>query len=243
MENTLNYYNALKSELAKIAEQMMGETVKVLAARPLSPEEAIGKPDRTDFPILKGKEVMVEAVFKNSRAHAFTDTPGNFQGSLQDLLGLELKDNFERAVFIAGFNAVARHFGLASNTIHCRDSEPRECAKQLTPFIEENFGKPKIAFVGYQPAMLERLSQNFTMRVIDLDKDNIGAEKFGLLIEGQENTEDVLSWGDIIVATGSTCVNGTIVSFLDAKPAVFYGVTVAGPAAIYGYRRFCPYAG
>lgn len=243
MESTLNYYDTLKSKLTEVAGQNMDETVQVVAARPLSPEEAIGKPDRNDFPLLKGKEVMVEAVFKNSRAHAFTDAPGNFQGSLQDLFELDLKDNFERAVFIAGFNAVMRHFGLAENTVHCKDSEPRQCAQEFPAFIEENFGHPKIAFVGFQPAMIEVLSGTFTMRVLDLDKDNIGSEKFGLTIEGPENTNEVLSWGDIIIATGSTCVNGTIVSFLDSKPVVFYGVTVAGTAAVHGYRRFCPCAG
>lgn len=240
MINSKDYYSVLKAELAKMAEPMMGETVKVVSARPLSPEEAIGKPDRTDFPILKGKEVMVEAVFKGSRAHAFTDMPGNFQGSLQSLLDLDLQNNLERAFFIAGFNAVMRHFRRASNTVHCRDSEPKTCAEQLPAFIKENFKNPKIAFVGFQPAMIEKLSPIFSLRVIDLDKDNIGASRFGLVIEGPEKTEDVLSWGDIILATGSTCVNGTIVTFINQKPVVFYGVTVAGPAMLHGYRRFCP---
>ena len=71
---------------------MMGETVKIVSARPLSPEEAIGKPDRTDYPLLKGKEVMIEAVFIDARAQAFTDMPGTFQGSLHDLMGLDLPE-------------------------------------------------------------------------------------------------------------------------------------------------------
>jgi len=183
---------------------------------------------------------MVEAVFRDAKGQAFTDMPGNFQGSLQDLLDLDLQNNFERSVFIAGFNAVMRHFGRVSNTVHCRDGEPKACAEQLPAFVTEHFGRPKIAFIGYQPAMIEKLSQSFPLRVIDLDKDNIGAHRFGLVIEGPEKTENALSWGDIILATGSTCVNGTIVSFLNKKPVVFYGVTVAGPAALHGYRRFCP---
>jgi len=226
-----------------MAGQMMDEMVKVVSARPLSPQEAIGKPDRTDFPILKGKEVMVEAVFRDSRGHAFTDMPGNFQGSLQAVMDLDLQTNFERAVFIATFNAVMREAGRILNTVHCRDRDPKICAEQMPDFIRENFKNPKIAFVGFQPAMLEQLSQSFMLRVIDLDEDNIGVDRFGVTIEGPENTEDVLSWGDIIVATGSTCVNGTIGYFLNKKPVVFYGVTVAGPAALYGYHRFCPCAG
>lgn len=238
----MNYYDKLKTELTKIAKGMMNEEIKVVSARPLSPEEAIGRPDRTDFPILKGKEVLMEADFKGARGQAFTDMPGNFAGSLQDILNIKLRDNCERAIFIAAFNAVMRYFEQASNTVHCKDSGPRTCAEQLPAFIEEKFGKPKIAFIGYQPAMLERLSQTFTLRVIDLDKDNIGAERFGLVIEDTEKTEEVLSWADIILATGSTCVNNTITNFIDKKPVVFYGITVAGPAAFYGYRRFCPCA-
>jgi hypothetical protein len=240
MNTQTDYYNVLRLELAKLTEHISAETLKVVSARALSPEEAIGKPDRTDYPILKGKEVMVEAVFRDARAHAFTDMPGDYQGSLKALVNLELKNNFERAVFIACFNAVMRHFGLISNTVHCKDSAPALCAQKLPDFIEADFGKPKIAFVGYQPAMIEKLSESFQLRVLDLDKTNIGAHRFGLVIEGPENTNDVLSWGDIILATGSTCVNGTIVSFLNEKPLVFYGITVAGPAMLHGYRRFCP---
>ena len=125
-----------------------------------------------------------------------------------------------------------RNLGRISNTVHCKDSGPKRCAEQLPAFVTAHFGKPKIAFVGYQPAMIEQLSQFFDLRVVDLDQDNIGAQRFGLVIEGPEKTEDMLSWGDIILATGSTCVNGTIVSFLNKKPVVFYGVTVAGPAGL-----------
>lgn len=238
----MDYYRQLKTELAEMAEQMMGETVRVVSAKTLTPEEAIGKPDRTDFPLLKGKEVMLEAVFRGERGHAFTDMPGDFQGSLQDVLELDLRNDFERGVFIAALNAVMRHFDRVSNTVHCKDRGPKICAEKLPAFVTEHFGRPKVAFIGYQPAMLETLSKSFPLRVIDLDKDNIGARRFGLLIEGPEMTRDVLSWSDIILATGSTCVNATIGSFLDKKPVVFYGVTVAGPAALYGYRRFCPCA-
>lgn len=239
----MDYYGALKTELTKITKNMTGELIKIVSARPLSPEEAIGKPDRTDFPILKGKEVIMEAVFRDARGQAFTDMPGNFQDTIQNFLDLELQNNFERAVFVAGFNAVMRHFGRANKTVHCKDSEPKACAEQLLAFVAGHFGRPKIAFIGYQPAMIEKLSTSFELRVIDLDKDNIGASRFGLVIEGPDRTMEVLAWSDVVLATGSTCVNGTIVDFLDKKPVVFYGITVAGPASIHGHHRFCPYGG
>jgi uncharacterized protein (DUF4213/DUF364 family) len=88
--------------------------------------------------------------------------------------------------------------------------------------------------------MIASLSKSFKLRVIDLDEDNIGKEKFSILIEGPDNTESVLSWSDIILATGSTCVNTTITRFLGKKPVIFYGVTISGIARAYGYERYCP---
>lgn len=236
----MDYLNLIKKEMKHMVNDSMNEEIRIVSVRPLSPEEAIGKPDRVDYPILKGKEVMIEATFRESKGQAFTDMPGNFQGSLQDLIGLELKNSFERAIFVAGLNAVMRYFGRVSGTIHCKDTEPKKCAEQLPVFITSRFGEPKIAFIGYQPAMIEKLAGSFLLRVVDLDNDNIGATRFGLVIEGPDSTEDCLSWCDIILATGSTCVNGTITSFLDRKPVVFYGMTVSGPAAVCGYTRFCP---
>ena len=155
---------------------------------------------------------------------------------------MSLKTNFERALFIAGLNAVMCYFGKASNTIHCKDKEPKQCAEQLPLFVKKEFGSPKIAFVGYQPAMIEKLSSHFSIRVVDLDQDNIGASRFDIVIEGPEKTEDFLSWGDLIFATGSTCVNESITTFLNKKPVVFYGTSVAGFASLYGYRRYCPFS-
>lgn len=233
-------YGFVRAEISRIAAHLMDEAIEVVSARPLSAEEVIGRPDRDDFPLQKGKEVMIEASFRGARGQAFTDMPGNFHGSLKDLIALDFRNNFERAVFVAGFNAVMRHFGRVSHTVHCRDSEPKSCAEQLPDFVRTRFGNPKIAFIGYQPAMIQALSKAFSLRVIDLDADNIGSKRFGIAIEGPEKTEEALQWGDVILATGSTCVNTTITSFLKKKPVVFYGVTIAGPAELYGYARYCP---
>ena len=171
----MDYFSLIRAELGAIAGHMMEEPLTVVSARPLAAGEAIGKPDRMDYPLLKGKEVIVEAAFRGARGHAFTDMPGNFVGSLDDLMDLEMKDNFGRAVCIAGFNAVMRHCGRVSNTVHCKDGKPKVCAEQLPAFVRERFGMPRIAFIGYQPAMIEKLSGAFSLRVVDLDKDNIGA--------------------------------------------------------------------
>ena len=238
----MDIYDTLKTEFTRIAEGMMDEHIAVVSARTLTAREAIGTPDRDDFPLLKGKEVMVEAVFRDAKGHAFTDMPGQFEGTLRDIIELPFETNFQRALFIASLNAVMRALGLVEGSVHCRDKEPASCARRLVETVKEKFGNPHIAFVGFQPAMIEQLSGSFPIRVLDLDDDNIGKKKFNLVVEGPEATEDVLAWGDIILATGSTCVNGTITKFLGNRPVIFYGVSVAGVAKACGFDRYCPYA-
>jgi len=237
----LEIYERLKDELRRLAGDSMDEKVSVVSARVLSSKEAIGETGRDDYPLLKGKEAMVEAVYKGVKGHAFTDMPGGFEGTVRDVAMLSLDNNFERAVFISTLNAVMREAGLITGTVHCRDDEPGRCARELVPYVKERFGNPRIAFVGFQPGMIERLSEVFQMRVLDLDEDNIGKKKFGIVIEGPEATEDVLSWGDIILATGSTCVNGSITRFVGRKPVVFFGVTGAGATKVMGFERYCRY--
>jgi len=72
----------------------------------LTPEEAIGNPESEDFPILKGVERLMQAEFAGSFGQAFTDMYGDFEGTLQDVLAMELNNNYRRAIFVATLNAV-----------------------------------------------------------------------------------------------------------------------------------------
>ncbi|KUK31194.1 MAG: Uncharacterized protein XD63_1543 [Thermoanaerobacterales bacterium 50_218] len=52
------------------------------------------------------------------------------------------------------------------------------------------------------------------MRVLDLDPDNRGKTKYGVLIEdGEKDLDEVINWAEVLLVTGSTVVNGTIVNF------------------------------
>ncbi len=53
------------------------EEIRITAAG-LSPEEAIGEPDRQNYPLLTEEEVMIEAEFQGARGQAFTDHPGEY---------------------------------------------------------------------------------------------------------------------------------------------------------------------
>jgi hypothetical protein len=240
----MDIYGSLKEEFGKLidGERSIGdEQIAVVSARTLSAMEAIGEPGRDDFPLLKGKEFMVEASFRDAKGQAFTDMPGNYRGSLSGVLSFDLSDNLRRAIFVASFNAVMRHKGRATQTVHCRDTEPALCAARLADYMKASHERPKVALVGYQPAMAEKLSKALPLRILDLDQENIGKEKFGITIEPPDKTADVLSWCSVVLATGSTAVNGTIGQFRDRKRIIFYGVTAAGIASLFGWERYCPF--
>jgi uncharacterized protein (DUF4213/DUF364 family) len=231
-------YEQLRRHFSEQVKQheLMNQSISI-RCKALSASEAIGNPDHNDYPISKGKEVMVEAGFHDARGHAFTDTFEVCDYSVEELLMLPLTTNRKRASFIAGLNAVYRHLNLCDQTVHCRDAGPVTCAKQLGPEL-----KPynKILMVGFQPRFLDRLAVLATTRVVDIDRENIGRTVAGVRIESPEQTDEAIEWCDLIFATGSTIVNGSIPRFLSGeRPVIFYGVTIAAPAVILNLRRYC----
>lgn len=212
-----------------------------IVAKTLTPEEAIGNPEHDDYPLQKGKERLMQARFRGSAGQAFTDMFGNYESSLSEVLSMDLSNNYRRAIFVASINAVARHLGMVDNTVHCKDAEPKQCAEKLVAYVREHYGSPRIFLAGLQPRMLEALSGAFEVRVTDLDEENIGHEKYGVMVESPEACADNMEWCDIVLATGTTLTNNTIGSFRSEKPVIFFGVTIAGPARMLGLNHFCPF--
>ena len=237
----MDFYKDIKEKFFILIKEkdLMSSKIQVVSARTLTSQEVIGRPERDDFPLLKGKEVMIQADFKGSLGQAFTGMPGNYSGTLKEIFDMSLNNNFERAVFISALNAVLRYLTYISKTVHCKDKEPGECAAHLVDYIKERFSNPRIAFIGMQPAMVDALATQFEIRVVDLDPDNLGQKKSGVTIEDVAHTEEILSWADLIVATGTTVVNDTLTPLLIEKPIIFYGVTIAGVAYLKGYEQYC----
>lgn len=235
-----NIYDQLKEKTYKLweLENILSEKI-IVTARALSTQEAIGNPEDDDYPIQKGKEKIMQADFKGFFGQAFTDHFGNFEGTLKDIIDLPLINNFQKAVFISSLNAVLRYKEQINKTIHCKDEEPVECAEKLVDYIKDKYGDVKITQIGFQPRMAQYLSSVFKMRLIDLDPDNIGETKQGVLIEGGDATEDAVNWCDLLLVTGTTVANGTIELFLNKKNLLFYGTTIAGAADLMGWDRFC----
>lgn len=216
------------------------EQVNIVSARNLTPEEAIGRPDRDDYPLLKGKEVMMEARYLGGVGQAYTDQPGQFCGTLGEVLHMSLNTNFRRAVFVATLNAVLRSLQEVEATVHCRDKEPALCAQQLPAYIEKLYGRAKIAFVGLQPALIQSLvDAGFELRVTDLNPDNIGQIRCGVRIEDAALNADNARWADIVLSTGSVLVNDTHRELWQGKPVIYYGVTTAGLAKLFALPRIC----
>ena len=234
---------ALHARVAQLSrEQNLLDGRVEVTARPLAPAEAIGRPEHDDYPIIRGRERMMEALFEGAAGHAFTDHPGRFSGTLAEVLAMPLADNFRRAVFLATANAAARRLGLAQRTVHCKDADLAKCPRELPAFVRAAFGAPRRVFlVGLQPRLLEALAGAGQVRVTDLDADNIGRSKAGVLVEPAEAAGDCLAWCEAVLATGSTLANGTAEALLGSgKPVAFYGVTCAAAAALLDLPRFCP---
>ena len=237
----MDVYDRLKAGFLELIEERgWGEENIKVNVRTLTADEAIGHPEDQDYPIIKGRERMMEASFHGAQGQAFTDMPGGFTGTLKQIAEMDLKSNYERAVFLAALNAVMRHTSEADKTVHCRDDDPPACGRELSEYISRKYGHPKIAMIGLQPRMVQNLVKDFEIRVTDLDDDNIGQVKFGVRIDGPDKTLENLAWSDLALVTGSTLANATITEILSDKPTIYFGVTVAGPAAMLKLERFCP---
>lgn len=231
------FFDLLKTE--GILEEQV-----IINTRSLTPEEAIGITKRRDFPIITGKDVMVQAECMGALEQAFTDAPSAFRGTLAEICALDIQgSSHDRGLFIASLNAVMKHLGKVECTVHCRNNGPEQCAVDAAGLIEASYGHPRIGLIGYQPSLLERLSGQFPVRVVDLSPVNIGQQRYGVLVEdGRVDgvSTAVCDWADLVLCTGSTVCNGSIVNFLHLKDKIlFYGTTLAGAAALMGLPRIC----
>jgi len=236
----MTIYDSLKQAMIDlIRENRLESDEVIIKARPLTPDEAIGNPEDKDYPLITGRERMMQAEFRDTCGQAYTDMYGNYNSKLIDIAQMELKNNFRRAIFISSLNAIMRYLGLIDKTMHCKDNEPRECSSKLAEYIMKKYSHPRIAIVGLQPRMVESLAKSFEIKVTDMDYANINSEKFGVVIQSPQKTREHLDWCDIALVTGSTIVNDTIKDFMINKPVIFYGVTISGAAEVLGLENYC----
>lgn len=237
------FYENLIARFREILEQekLSGEEIHI-AARGLSPQEAIGETRRKDFPILSGKEIMLQAEFSGAYGQAFTSSPSMFSGSLKEIMEMDLlHDRHAAGLWIASMNAVMAHLGKACCTVHCRNSGPEQCARMALDQLRTRPEGSMVVMAGYQPALLARISEHFSVTVLELDETLIGTEKSGCrILPASEENLRLLDKADLILCTGSTLCNYSIFPYIERKDQVlFYGTTIAGAAALLGLNRLC----
>ncbi len=238
----MNIYEKLRQYFENLIEEknIQNDDISIYI-KALDSKQAIGKPKRQDYPLLNGKEVLLEANYKNSLGQAFTSARSSASLKLQDIKGLKIGiDEYDTAIFIATLNAIMLHFNLIKDTVHCKNEEPELCASQIAEYLDKYTSK-KLLLIGYQPAMIEHIKKaGLNLRVLDLNPENIGSARYGVLIEDGKNFEEAIKWSDVILCTGSTIINGSIKNFLNIEKTVyFYGTTIAGPSLILGLKRLC----
>lgn len=235
------------AEMARRGE--ISAAAVTVRAGPLSSEEAIGKPGRRDYPLLTGRERLIEARVGRARGHAFSDAPREFTGSLGAVLNLPLDNTRDRGIYVATLNAVLRHVGEIDRTVHCRDDEPEQCARIIAGTLRKRW--VRIGLIGLNPAIAEELIRCFgsdQMRITDLNPDNVGREHHGVPVgDGVWDYEDLIRGSDGVLITGTTFVNGTFDAIWQTlqqhlKPFILYGVTGAGIASLFGFEHVCPFA-
>ncbi len=225
--------------------QKDGLKEEIVVSGPLSPEQAIGDTGRDDLVILRGREVLVQAVFRGCAGQAFSADRGHFQGTLEDVLAMPLKSIFERAVLVATMNAVLRYLGLVEGTVHCRDGGPKMCALSTGTWISEQKAE-KVGMVGLQPALLEAAVRVMgPERVMVSDLAEAGQERCGVKVLDGLDSSRIFEQCPLVLITGSTIVNGTIDGLMKLAGqhgcrVVFFGTTIAGAAYLLGLERWCP---
>ncbi|SDL54687.1 Rossmann-like domain-containing protein [Halarsenatibacter silvermanii] len=226
------------------------ENIKI-TAEGLDPEEAIGHPERQDFPLLQGEEVMIEAKFKNSRGQAFTDQPGEYEGTLEEILSFDLDSSYRRALLVAAINVVLRDLDLIEKTVHCRDDDMEDCAEEIMAWIKTNHGELQtIGLIGFQPAFLEAAAKTFgsnNILVTDLNQDRIGGSDYGIEVRnGEKFNRRLIKKSGFVLVTGSTMINGSAGKLLELfaeqnKDFAFYGNTITGLAYLMDLPQLCFY--
>ena len=249
-DRTRSTLDEARTRLRRIVEDegLLDESVTVLAT-PLTPEEAIGTPGRRDFPILIGKERVVEATILGARGQAFTDSPRETISTLREVLDREPETNAGRAILVATINATLARLGRADGTVHCMDDEPEQCARELADEVHRRAPDAEVGLIGLNPAIAERLIDRLgpnQVRITDLNPDHVGTTRWGVEIwNGATHTEELVDASTFVVFTGTTLVNGTFDAILDrvrsqGKGYLTYGMTVSGVAALLGLERICP---
>lgn len=246
----MHFINAREALAQVLAQQPeLNELEIIVNSRALKGEEAIGSPDRDDFPLLRGKEVLLQAEVPGGVGQAFTADPVAYHGRISSLLELSDDRPGNHALLVASLNALLKRHGQVEHTIHCINNEPEMCADYISRFVLEKHGPCKIGIVGYQPAILEHCVRVFgtsNVRITDLSADVVGTNRFGIdIMDGFSDTGKLAAFADVLLLTGTILANNTyseVLGEVGEKPCYFFGTTCAALSYLNNQHRLCPFS-
>ncbi|MBP2144272.1 uncharacterized protein (DUF4213/DUF364 family) [Methanococcus voltae] len=245
-DENFDLQKTLKEVLSKLCEEnnLLNEEIEI---KPINVN--LDTKNVKDYPLLNGKEFLLRAFFKNSVGDAFTtlENLAEFNGTI-----LEVIESDDNQKILATFNAVMEHLKKTDRTKHCEGSDPEKCAEELSKYLIKTYDckdNLKIGIIGYHPAIIKQMVKTFGAENVmntDLDVNNIGRMKNEIFVMHADMNEYLVKNSDVVLATGSTTANGTIIELINlaekyGKKIIFYGTTVAGFAKLYPIERFCAY--
>ena len=223
------------------AKELLDETVSVTGAK--EPEKT-PRPENDPPSTVARPEYCVTATLRGVRGEAYTETPEDFRGTLEEALHIPPSEKGISAVTIAALNAAMSCLGLAPGVFPEEEEAHFRYAEKLYRYVIENHGPDNIVLVGYDGYLVKRfVDEGLIIWIMDRDPDHIAQDRFHHVVvnNAKRNRESSFVWGKYFIVTGSTLCNGTILHYLNSgKELLFYGITCAGAAKLLNLPWFSP---
>lgn len=192
----------------------------------------------------------LEGSFLGHHGMSYSFNPFQFEGTVKELLSMDLEEAADRAVFVAALNAVCGYIHPDIRTVHCSEEGSFVCTEKLVQQLRDTgYGCPGL--IGFQPSFLKALSSDYgNSNIACVDHDDIDEavrRSADVDLLDEMHLQQLIAWSDVLVVTGATLVSGTLPHILEwaelsGKPVLFYGTSIAGAAYLMDLPRFCPEA-
>lgn len=223
------------------ASGLLKETVAVTVSS--EPEQTL-RPEKDPASTVARPEYCVTAELCGTKGEAYTETPEAFQGTLEEALAIAPSDKGISAVTVASLNAAMSVLSLAPCTFPADPEYPFAYADALCRYVTERYGRSNLVLVGYDGYIVKRfMEEELDFWTLDRDPDHVAQDRFDhVVVNGaKRNRESAFVWGKLLIVTGSTLCNGTIIPYLNSgKELLFYGITCAGAARLLSLPWFAP---
>jgi len=236
------FYSSLKLRFAELCNrhQLEGTTLTVKIDPTYSEHSGAALAGRT----------RLIANFQGYSGMSHTFHPFQFEGTVGELLAMDLEGSADRAVFVAGMNAVCSSVNPDLRTMHCSEDGSLRCTQTLVQQLRDN-GYDCPGLIGFQPSLLKALIEGFgDSNTVCVDQHEL-AESIRLCSDvdllDETSLQQLVGWSDVLVVTGATLVSGVLPDIqewaeMSGKPILFYGTSIAGAAELMDLPRFCPEA-